>query len=539
MTEDSANHLTDQPPSPGAGSVGPPSHHGSDSGPPIPDAKSDGTAPITHTAERCPEGGDRRVPTCIRDAVSQVLKGYDWSLGPMCAPRGERGQRSRTHVKRPMNAFMVWAQAARRTLGGQHPNLHNAELSKTLGRVWRLLSEGEKGPFLEEAERLRLKHRRDHPDYRYQPRRRRKTARTDPDPGAACKTPRTALHRKTPPENPPPGLTSYKTEPGRSRLSGLEDPLFYSDRHGPPLGGPLTPPTTPKKEQAWPYPEGPPRPLEAGPDGAGGPGPLDFSHLDVSEPSGDVIGSMGEGFDVRELDRYLPPPYGPGPPPAPQDPAPGAHVLPSYAQSFPLIDPSSWALKGSRTRPFSSSPSSSSSSSSEAGATGDGVRGGEGRGGAPRGRSIKTEPMSPEHCSSSSSSSLFSLPPPPPHASLSTSTFNASTSTFTSSTSSTSCRPHEPTELQSSTGGLYGARVGPWTPAGLYPHHQHHPLFQPPLPRGPYTVAATTRTAAEEPAFGGPASTSWEPGVSHGNPVANDNVSARQRQTGPLFPVIS
>ncbi|XP_059893574.1 transcription factor Sox-8-like [Gadus macrocephalus] len=137
MTEDSANHLTDQPPSPGAGSVGPPSHHGSDSGPPIPAEKSDGTAPTTHTAERCPEGGDRRVPTCIRDAVSQVLKGYDWSLGPMCAPRGERGQRSRTHVKRPMNAFMVWAQAARRTLGGQHPNLHNAELSKTLGRVWR------------------------------------------------------------------------------------------------------------------------------------------------------------------------------------------------------------------------------------------------------------------------------------------------------------------------------------------------------------------------------------------------------------------
>ncbi|CAL8263111.1 unnamed protein product [Arctogadus glacialis] len=507
MTEDSANHLTDQPPSPGAGSVGPPSHHGSDSGPPIPAAKSDGTAPITHTAERCPEGGDRRVPTCIRDAVSQVLKGYDWSLGPMCAPRGERGQRSRTHVKRPMNAFMVWAQAARRTLGGQHPNLHNAELSKTLGRVWRLLSEGEKGPFLEEAERLRLKHRRDHPDYKYQPRR-RKTAGTGPDPGAACKTPRTALHRKTPPENPPPGRTSYKTEPG---LSGLGDPLFYSDRHGPPLGGPLTPPTTPKKEQAWPYPEGPPRPLEAGPDGAGDPGPLDFSHLDVSGLSGDVIGSMGEGFDVRELDRYLPPPYGPGPP---QDPAPGAHVLPSYAQSFPLIDPSSWALKGSRTRPFSSSPSSSSSS--EAGATGDGVRGGEGRGGAPRGRSIKTEPMSPEHCSSSSS--LFSLPPPPPHASLSTSTFNSSTSTFTSytsstysslfspqpssphaslsstssstsstsssstSTSSTSCRPHEPTELQSSTGDLYGARVGPWTPAGLYPHHQHHPLFQTPLP---------------------------------------------------------
>ncbi|XP_035510926.1 transcription factor Sox-8 [Dicentrarchus labrax] len=340
MTEEHDKCVSDQPCSP-SGTNSSMSQDESDSDAPSSPTGSDGQGSLlTGLGKKLDSEDDDRFPACIRDAVSQVLKGYDWSLVPMPV-RGNGSLKSKPHVKRPMNAFMVWAQAARRKLADQYPHLHNAELSKTLGKLWRLLSESEKRPFVEEAERLRVQHKKDHPDYKYQPRRRKnvKPGQSDSDSGAEL-----AHHM-------------YKAEPGMGGLAGITDghhhPEHTGQTHGPP-----TPPTTPKTDlhhgvkQDLKH-EGR-RLVDSTRQN------IDFSNVDISELSTDVISNM-ETFDVHEFDQYLPlnghasgsstlpPDHSHG-----QPPAPGGSYTSSYSHAG--ANGSAWSRK---TTMSSSSPSAS------------------------------------------------------------------------------------------------------------------------------------------------------------------------------------
>ena len=88
--------------------------------------------------------------------------------------------KDKDRVRRPMNAFMIYSKNARKAMAKYYPTLSYRKLSKALGKIWKVLDPAEKKPFIEEAERLRILHKKEHPDFKFTSYKKRKPKVNDP-----------------------------------------------------------------------------------------------------------------------------------------------------------------------------------------------------------------------------------------------------------------------------------------------------------------------------------------------------------------------
>ncbi|XP_062979834.1 transcription factor SOX-7 [Elgaria multicarinata webbii] len=232
--------------------------------------------------------------------------------GGPSGPRHDKGP-AESRIRRPMNAFMVWAKDERKRLAVQNPDLHNAELSKMLGKSWKSLTPSQKRPYVEEAERLRVQHMQDYPNYKYRPRRKKQVKRIckrvdpsfllgslsrDQDPAAEKRPCGRAVGKKEgrsdySPAPVLPNLGRYREAQGNGAGGGSMETYPY----GLPTPPEMSPLDVIDPEQSFfssPCPEDPHHPHLSGT-----PYPLDYvpsalhcshplSHMGVSRPASSI-----------------------------------------------------------------------------------------------------------------------------------------------------------------------------------------------------------------------------------------------------------
>uniref|UniRef100_A0A8B9QSN2 HMG box domain-containing protein n=1 Tax=Anas platyrhynchos TaxID=8839 RepID=A0A8B9QSN2_ANAPL len=232
-------------------------------------------------------------------------------------------------IRRPMNAFMVWAKDERKRLAVQNPDLHNAELSKMLGKSWK------------EAERLRVKHMQDYPNYKYRPRRKKQVKRICKrvDPGFLLGS--LARDQNAVPE---------KRTCGRAG-GEKEGPGEYTPRPGlPPVRGYRDPPGSSSGTSVDTYPYGLPTPPEMSPLDAIDPEQSFFSSPCPDEHHRSHL-AAGAPFSPEYPGSSLPCNHHPLSP----MPQPATCMMPS-ASACPPLPPSSYYTAQGCCQPRAQSP---------------------------------------------------------------------------------------------------------------------------------------------------------------------------------------
>ncbi|CAO4367830.1 unnamed protein product [Caenorhabditis nigoni] len=157
------------------------------------------------------------------------------------------------HVKRPINPFMLWCKSKRADMLKKNAGMKPSEVSKQLGEGWRNMSEAEKKPFRDESARLKAEHVKNHPTYKYQPKRKPKRIKSEDLPPENASPQRHSSSRESSFSEPhgsrPSSIPQQPPQPQSSNIQSSNIPSFPSLYTGglsspvapPPLTNPMMP----------------------------------------------------------------------------------------------------------------------------------------------------------------------------------------------------------------------------------------------------------------------------------------------------------
>ncbi|KAL2083846.1 hypothetical protein ACEWY4_019364 [Coilia grayii] len=95
---------------------------------------------------------------------------------PKDGDKNSPGKREKDHIRRPMNAFMIFSKRHRALVHQRHPNQDNRTVSKILGEWWYALGPKEKQKYHDLAFQVKEAHFKAHPDWKWCNKERKKSS---------------------------------------------------------------------------------------------------------------------------------------------------------------------------------------------------------------------------------------------------------------------------------------------------------------------------------------------------------------------------
>ncbi|XP_072536622.1 protein capicua homolog isoform X2 [Salminus brasiliensis] len=149
------------------GAPNPPSRPAIDDLPPEREREPERERPDSETES---DVDDPFLPGVLPDPPISASPGKRRSQSLSALPKDDKnspGKREKDHIRRPMNAFMIFSKRHRALVHQRHPNQDNRTVSKILGEWWYALGPKEKQKYHDLAFQVKEAHFKAHPDWKW------------------------------------------------------------------------------------------------------------------------------------------------------------------------------------------------------------------------------------------------------------------------------------------------------------------------------------------------------------------------------------